>query len=176
MSLLRRFDVEFLNTPVRAIALKNSPEIVLVGLIVGPFREGESYNLYYWIAENLEKEGIIKIGEENVLALEQLEKLRWLQSTQKGGALLLLPSMFYSMAKRLVIHLSESSEPINIQRGERATKALQDLVNLRMAIIVRGALSGLAKPPANQTPEEESLYWELHRNIGEHKKAFMGKS
>ena len=61
MSLLRRFDVEFSNTLVRVIALRNSPEIVLVGLIVGPFREGEIYNLYYWIAENLEKEGIIKI-------------------------------------------------------------------------------------------------------------------
>jgi hypothetical protein len=176
MSLLRRFDVEFLNTLVRVIALRNSPEIVLVGLIVGPFREGEIYNLYYWIAENLEKEGILKIGEEKVLTLEQLEKLRFLQSTQKGGALLPLPSMFYPMAKRLVIRLSESTEPTNIRKGERAAKSIQDLVNLRLAIIVRGALSGLAKPAANQTPEEESLYWELHRSIGEHKKAFMGKS
>lgn len=176
MSLLRRFDVEFLNTPVRVTALRNSPEIVLVGLIVGPFREGEIYNLYYWIAEKLEKEGIIKIGEENVLTLEQLEKLRWLQSTQKGGVLLPLPPMFYFMAKRLVIRLSKSSESLDVQRGERATKALQDLVSLRMAIIVRGALSGIVKPPANQTSEEESLYLELHRTISEYKKAFMEKS
>lgn len=175
MSAQRRFDYEFLNTAVRVIALRDFPETPLAGLVVGPFKEGETYMVYYWVAEGLEKEGVVKIGEESVLTLEQLERLRWLQSTQGANALLPLPTHFYQMAKRLVAKLLDSEDPAKAQAGERAARALQDLANLRTAIIVRRALSEFAKPPANQTPEEETLYWELHKSIDEHKKAVTGR-
>jgi hypothetical protein len=47
---IKKLDFCFENVPVRVIADRNHPEIKLAGLSVGPFEEGNEYEVYYWIA------------------------------------------------------------------------------------------------------------------------------
>ncbi len=50
---IEKLDFCFENLLVRVIADKNYPEIQLVGLSVGPLEEGNDYEIYYWIAQEL---------------------------------------------------------------------------------------------------------------------------
>ena len=49
MLQLKHLDFRFENSLVKAVANKNYPEIKLAGLTVGPFEEGNEYEIYYWI-------------------------------------------------------------------------------------------------------------------------------
>jgi hypothetical protein len=171
MEAAKKRDIEFAHRSVRVVALKTVPEIKLVGVAVGPFEEGEAYSLPYWIAEELEKLETIKIGEENLLSVEQIERLRWLQSTQKSK-LLALPPDFYPMAKRLVEKLSEKTDAAGMKAHERARHTLQDIVDMRTAVLVGLAVAMLEIKPENFTPEEDAIYEHLREFMKQWKQYF----
>jgi len=165
MESIKKHEVEFANKMVRTVALKTAPEMRLVGYSVGPFEEGQTCELPLWIAEELEKIDVVKIGEENVMNVEQLEKLRWLQSTQKGSKLLALPPDFYPMVKHLIRRLSEKVDLAELKNYERALHSFEDLVDVRGAIIVGLAMAGSEELPENLTVEEKEAYEQLRNFI-----------
>ena len=170
---LRDLQFAFLNTKVRVVALKEVPEIQLVGFTVGPFTTGEEYEIYYWVAEELEKEGMVKICEEAVLTVEQVEKLRLIQSIQKGLKLISLPTNFYCMARRLLTRLRSDQTLEGLKKYERAKRALDDLISMRLAILVQLALLDLPKPPEELDEAEKVLYLKIRELNIQWKKAIL---
>jgi len=68
-------DFVFENTPVRVMCNRNCPEIQLVGLKLGPFEEGKEYEIQYWIANELERAGIARFRDEELLDTRKLDKI-----------------------------------------------------------------------------------------------------
>ncbi|RLI20993.1 hypothetical protein DRO45_02945 [Candidatus Bathyarchaeota archaeon] len=64
MLTIKNLDFNFENSPVKVIANRNCPEIKLAGLTVGPFEEGNEYEVRYWIARELVKSGIARFRAE----------------------------------------------------------------------------------------------------------------
>ena len=50
---IKHLDFRFENSLVKAVANRNYPETKLAGLTVGPFEEGNEYEIYHWVAEKL---------------------------------------------------------------------------------------------------------------------------
>lgn len=65
----------FENNPVKIVINRNCPEIQLVGLKVGPFEEGKEYEVKYWVAKELERRGIARVREEELLDAVKLHKI-----------------------------------------------------------------------------------------------------
>jgi hypothetical protein len=59
-------DFMFENKPVPVIANRNESIIELAGLEVGPFEEGKEYEVRFWIAQELEKIGVVRFIEEYI--------------------------------------------------------------------------------------------------------------
>jgi len=74
---IKDIDFIFENTPIKVIANRDSPEIALAGLKVGPLAEGEEYELRFWVAEELRKMGLVRFREEDVLDAVKLHKIHW---------------------------------------------------------------------------------------------------
>ena len=70
-------DFSFEHSLVKIIVNRNCPEIKLAGLNIGPFEEGNEYEVPFWIAQELEKAGIARFVKKNV----------WIQlnSTKSSG-------------------------------------------------------------------------------------------
>ena len=52
---------------VKIVANRNCPEIKLAGLTVGPFDEGNEYEVYFWVAKELASAGMVHFREDDVL-------------------------------------------------------------------------------------------------------------
>ena len=76
-SSIKDVDFEFENSPVKITARRNCPEIKLAGLKVGPLEEGKEYELMYWVARELEKAGIARLNEKELLDAVKLYKIHW---------------------------------------------------------------------------------------------------
>ena len=55
------------NSLVKIVANSNCPEIKLAGLTVGPFDEGNEYEVYFWVAKELATSGMVHFREDDVL-------------------------------------------------------------------------------------------------------------
>ena len=67
---VRDIDFIFENAPVRVLINRNQPVIELAGLHVGPFDEGKEYDVPYWIANELERSGIARLRDEELLDMK----------------------------------------------------------------------------------------------------------
>ena len=64
---------------VKIVANRNCPEIKLAGLTVGPFDEGNEYEVYFWVAKELASAGMVHFREG-----EMLDATRLFQATMEG--------------------------------------------------------------------------------------------
>ena len=55
------------NSMVKIIANRNCPEIKLAGLTVGPFDEGNEYEVYFWVAKELASAAMVHFREDDML-------------------------------------------------------------------------------------------------------------
>lgn len=162
-------DFDFENTLVRVTANRNSAEIKLVGLDVGPFEEGNEYEVYFWVALELVKSGIARFREEERLDAAKLNKIQWTERIQAPGQISSLPEDFYPRLRRCLTEVKEqvARDPEKMREQERVKHLTQDIVNSRLKKIV-----SIASTPAqtenalrNLTDEEKFLYEHLHRLI-----------
>lgn len=167
----RDVDFMFENSPVKIVANRNYPEIELAGLKVGPFEEGREYEVRFWIAEELERAGIARLREEELLDPVKLRKIHWKERIQSVKSIVALPENFYPKLRRYLTQLKENAarDPEKIRAQEKALSLSQDIVNCRLKKIV-----SLASAPAqtgrllqNLTSEERALYEHLHAVINE---------
>jgi hypothetical protein len=167
----------FENKPVKIFTNRNCPEIQLVGMKVGPFEEGKEYEVPYWIAKELERAGIARIREEELLDAVKLHKISWKESIQQARQVSPLDEDFYPRLRRYLVTLKRKavSNPEKMREYEKATRLARDIVNCRLRKIV-----SLASFPAqtNQTLnnlalEERILYHHLNTIINEWKSQIL---
>jgi hypothetical protein len=170
-------DFSFEHSLVKIIANRNCTEIKLAGLNIGPFEEGNEYEVPFWIAQELEKAGIARLREEERLDTAKLYKIQWTERVQSVGQISKLPENFYPKVRRYLIELKEDAAkaPEKLREYEKSGHVTQDIVNSRLKKIVSLA----SAPPQteqtlkNFTVEERFLYERLNKLIHEWKNQIL---
>jgi hypothetical protein len=171
LTSIRDADFIFENTTVKIVVNRNCPEIELAGLKVGPFQEGKEYEVRFWIAKELEKAGIARFREEELLDLVKLNKIHWKERVQSTQQIASLPEDFYPRLRRYLADLKKSAikKTEKMRDYEKARRLSRDIINLRLKKIV-----SLASAPAqtdqvlkNLTREERVIYKSLYETISE---------
>jgi hypothetical protein len=162
-------DFGFEHSLVKVIANRNCPEIRLAGLSVGPFEEGNEYEVQFWIAQELEKAGIARFREEERLDATKLYKIQWTERVQTAGQIARLPENFYPKLRRFLMELEEkvSEAPEKMREYEKVRQLAQDVVNARLKKIVSlaSASAQTEQTLKNFTVEEKILYTQLYKFI-----------
>ena len=135
---LENLDFRFENTPVKVIANRNHPEIKLVGLSIGPLQEGNEYELYFWVANELAQQGIVHFREDDMFDATKLYKTQWKERVQTAGQISELQEDFYPKLRRHLQTLKSqiSQQPEKITEYEKAKTLACDIVNSRLKKIV----------------------------------------
>jgi len=166
-------DFIFENSPVKVIAARNSPKIELVGIDIGPFEEGNEYSIKFWIAKQLEKAGVMRFPEEEMLDVTRLIRIQYHERIQSVSQVSSLPEMFYPKLRYLLGELKVSSRnSVEKMREHEKVKWLsQDIITCRLKKIVSlaSASDHIDQVLRNLTVEERKLYEDLRRIINEWK-------
>jgi hypothetical protein len=158
---------------VKIVANRNCPEIKLAGLTVGPFDEGNEYEVYFWVAKELAANGIVHFREDDTLDAPKLFKVQWKEGVQIPGQISELPGDFYPKLRRFVADLKEQAQKQSekYQEYDRARQLSRDIVNSRLKKIV-----AISAAPAQSdqvlkkfTSEERLVYGQLVKIISEWK-------
>ena len=170
---IEKLDFCFENLLVRVTADKNYPEIQLAGLSVGPFEEGNDYEVYYWIAQELAAEGIAHFREEDLLTATALYKTQWKERVQIAGQISELTEDFYPRLRRYLSSVKAEivRRPEKARDYEKAKHLAWDIVNSRLKKIIALA-SGPTQTDQLQrkfTCEEKRIYGQLNKIINEWK-------
>ena len=170
---LENLDFRFENSRVKVIANKNYPEMKLAGLAVGPFQEGNEYDVYYWIGSELSQAGIVHFREEDALDATKLYKVQWKERVQIAGQISELPEDFYPKLRRYLTRLKQeiNRQPEKIQEYQKAKHLADDIVNSRLKKIV--TLSGgptQGEQILNKlTAEERLIYMQLGKIVNQYR-------
>lgn len=123
---------------VKIVANRNCPEVKLVGLTVGPFDEGNEYEVYFWVAKELASAGMVHFRENELLDATKLFKAQWKEGVQIPGQIGELPDDFYPKLRRYLLELKEQSQKQSekYQEYDRARQLARDIVNSRLKKIV----------------------------------------
>ncbi|MEM3703524.1 MAG: hypothetical protein QXX79_03775 [Candidatus Bathyarchaeia archaeon] len=174
---IKALDFMFENSPVKVIANRNCPEVKLAGLVVGPFEEGNEYEVLFWVARELEKFGVVRLRDEELLDTAKLYKVHWKERVQTAGQISELPKDFYPKLRRLLSELKveTSKNPEKMREYEKVKQLAQDILNLRLKKIVL-----FASAPAqteqilrNFTAEERLLYKQIYKLINKWKSQLL---
>jgi hypothetical protein len=158
---------------VKIIANRNCPEIKLAGLTVGPFDEGNEYEIYFWVAKELASMGMVHFREDDVLDATKLFKVQWKEGVQIPGQISELSGDFYPKLRRFISDLKDQAQKQSekYQEYDRARQLARDIVNSRLKKIV-----AISAAPAQSdqvlkkfTSEERLVYEQLVKIISEWK-------
>ena len=161
------------NSLVKIVANRNCPEIKLAGLTVGPFDEGNEYEIYFWVAKELASAGMVHFREDDVLDATKLFKVQWKEGVQIPGQISELPGDFYPKLRRFISDLKNQAQKQSekYQEYDRARQLARDIVNSRLKKIV-----AISAAPAQSdqvlkkfTSEERLVYEQLVKIISEWK-------
>ena len=169
---IRDADFVFENTVVKIVVNRNSPEIDLPGIKVGPFKEGKEYEVRYWIATELKKAGIARIRMDEPLDLMMLNKIHWKERVQASQRVTSIPKEFYPKLRRFLQLLLDKAinQPKKSRDSEKAKNLSADIIRMRLKKIVSLASSGRDQTGQilrSLTKEEKSMYDCLHKIISE---------
>jgi hypothetical protein len=169
LAVIRKHDFAFENSVVRTVANRNLAEIKLAGLSVGPFEEGNEYEVRYWIAKELEKSGIAHFREEELLDVTKLFKIQWKERAQTAGQISRLSDDFYPKLRRHLAELKDQSvrAPEKMREYETFRSLSHDIVSSRLRKIVSlaSAPTHIEQMTKNLTGEERFLHNQLSHLI-----------
>jgi len=167
-SPIKDADASFENKPTKVVAVRSSPEIELTGLKVGPFEEGNEYEIMFWIARELEKAGIVRPREETLNA-SRLYPILHRERIQPISSLSSLPEDLYPRLRRVLEDLkgASKSSPEKMREYERVEQLSKDIADCRLKKIITLASTPGQKGQIlrNLTVEEITLYEELDKII-----------
>jgi hypothetical protein len=170
-STIKNLDFGFENSLAKIVANRNCQEIKLAGLKVGPFEEGNEYEVQYWVARELVKSGIARFRKEELLDAAKLYKIQWKERVQTTRQISKLPEDFYPKLRRYLVELKHeiTKKPEKMREYEKVRQLTQDIINSRLKKIV-----SLASAPAqteqilrNFATEERYLYEEIYKLVSE---------
>ncbi len=168
---LENLDFRFENSRVKVIANRNYPEMKLAGLSVGPFQEGNEYEFYYWIAQELAAAGVAHFREEDSLDATKLYKVQWKERVQVAGQISELPENFYPKLRRYLKQLKHdlSRQPEKITEYQKTKHLADDIVNSRLRKIVTLSSGPIqADQILNKlTNEEQLIYMQLAKEVNQ---------
>ncbi len=167
---LKHMDFRFENSLVKVVANRNVPETKLAGLTVGPFEEGNEYEIHFWIAQRLLDHGVVHFREENRFGASDIYKVQWKERVQVAGQISELPEDFYPRLRRYLAETKkEATQLEKMQEHEKGKQLACDIVNSRLRKIV-----ALSSGPAQADPitkrmakEERLIYERLTRLISD---------
>ncbi len=166
---IRDEDFVFENTPVKILVNRNCPEMELAGLTIGPFQEGKEYEVRFWIAEELEKAGIARIREEEMLDAMKLHKIHWKERVQSVKQISSLSEDFYPRLRRYLstVRGDALKKPEKMKEYERASGLSRDIVDCRLKKIISLASASTQTEQflKSMTREERAIYERLHEII-----------
>ena len=138
LTTIRDADFVFENMSIKIVANRNSPEIDLPGVKVGPFKEGKEYEVRFWIAQELKKAGIARLRMDEPLDLMILNKIHWKERVQASQRVTSLPEAFYPKLRRYLEELNEKAmkKPEIRNDYEKARKLSEDITRMRLKKIV----------------------------------------
>jgi hypothetical protein len=169
-------DASFENKPVKVVAVRSSPEIELTGLKVGPFQEGNEYDIRFWIARELEKAGLVRPREETLNA-SRLYPILHRERIQPISSLSSLPEDFYPRLRRVLEDLTGTSKssPEKMREYEYVQQLSKDIADCRLKkIIILASTPGQkSQILRNLTAEELTLYEELEKIIDEWRREIL---
>jgi hypothetical protein len=175
---IKDIDFIFENSPIQITINRNCPQIELAGMKLGPYQEGEQYEVRYWVAHELEKAGIAHITEQERLDIRKINNIHWKESgIVHARQLSTLEENFYPKLRRYLTDLKRGAigNPEKLREYEKVVLMSQDIVNCRLRKIV-----SLASSPeqTNQilkdlAKEERILYERLHAIINEWKNKIL---
>jgi len=163
------------NSLVKIVANRNCPEIKLAGLTVGPFDEGNEYEIYFWVAKELASAGMVHFREEDVLDATKLFKAQWKEGVQIPGQINDLPGDFYPKLRRFLHDLKEQAtqtqQSEKFHEYDRVKQLARDIVNSRLKkIVALSAAPGQSDQVLKKlTVEERIVYEQLVKIISEWK-------
>lgn len=162
---IQNLDFVFQNSIVKIMANRNCEEIKLAGLTVGPFEEGNEYEVKYWVAEELAKSGIVFIKKGEMLDFQKLIQKHHFMLSKSSKEFVRLGEFFYPKVRRLLAQLEEKAheDPIKLREFERAVNVVKDLIRCRrMKVFYRARDSTMTSEILEKmTPEERCFYEEL---------------
>jgi len=168
---IKNLDFRFENSPVKIVADRNYPLIELAGLSVGPFEEGNEYEVYYWVAQELAQHGMAHFREGESLDATKLYKVQWKERVQIAGQISELPEDFYPKLRRFLASMKKetSRQPESVQEYEKARHLALDILNSRLKkIVALSAVSTQTDPILKKfTSEERLIYEQLGKIITE---------
>ena len=158
---------------VKIVANRNCPEIKLAGLTVGPFDEGNEYEVYFWVAKELANAGMVHFREDDILDATKLFKVQWREGVQIPGQISDLPEDFYPKLRRHLSTLKDeiSKQPEKINEYERTKHLAKDIVNSRLKKIVALSTAPVQSDQVLRkfSNEEKILYEQLAKIISQWK-------
>jgi hypothetical protein len=168
-----KMDFCFENSLVRITADRNCPEIKLAGLSLGPYEEGNEYEVYFWIARELVGSGIAHFREDDALDPTKLYRVQWKERVQIAGQISELTEDFYPRLRRYLSSVKAEivRHPEKARDYEKAKHLAWDIVNSRLKKIIALA-SGPTQTDQLQrkfTCEERRIYGQLNKIINEWK-------
>ena len=173
---IKKMDFCYENIFVKVIADLDYPKINLAGLSVGPFKEGNEYEVHYWVAQELVNSNIVHFSNED-LDSTKLYKIQWKERVQIAGQISKLPEEFYPKLRRYLAKSKDelSIHPEKVREYEKSKHLAWDIVNSRLKKII-----SLSSGP-NQTDfilkkftnEERLFYQELGHIINNWKEQIL---
>lgn len=168
---LENLDFRFENSRVKIIANRNYPEMKLAGLKIGPFQEGNEYEVYYWVAQELAGAGIAHFREEDNLDATKLYKVQWKERVQIAGQISELPEDFYPKLRRYLkqLKMDTAMQPQKYAEYQKARHLADDIVNSRLKKIVTLSSGPIqADQILNKlTAEEQLIYMQLGKTVNQ---------
>ncbi len=158
---------------VKIVANRNCPEIKLSGMSVGPFDEGNEYEVYFWVAKELASAGMAHFREDELLDSTKLFKVQWKEGVQIPGQIGELPDDFYPKLRRYITELKKQAQKQSekYQEYDRAKQLARDIVNSRLKKIVAISSAPIQSEQVLKkfTNEEKIMYDQLFKIISEWK-------
>jgi len=162
-------DFEFENSEVNIVSTRDSPEIKLGGVKVGPFEEGKEYRVRFWIARELYRAGLARIKDDDLLDSVKLYKIHWTERVQPVRKISPLPNHFYPLLRWYLTKLKSEvrRNPERLSEYEKVKKLSGDILScrLRKIVVLASSPGKVTSIIPNLTYEEKWLYERLYEMI-----------
>ena len=155
---------EFENMPVRIVATRKIPEIKTPGLDIKEADEGMELTVNLWIAWELIEAGLARLSDGGI-SDEQWTQTHYRERVQPLGQPTPLPEDFYSRAYVTFKQAEKSARDETRRASGRMKGRYRDIVESRIAKIMRLASAEAKADSRGLQPEEAALYDELHKII-----------
>lgn len=172
VTFVKNREASFLMAPVKVTAKADIPEARLSTYALEERSEGQVFEVPRWVAEVLEENNLVQVGEEGV----ETELFRALQREKLQGSTQLSQihkDIFLKLRRHLLMLRKRGAGD---SRYDKVKVNAQDLITIRLVKMV--TLAGYTSQPEPSTflsPEELLLYRQIKELINQWRKLVLGE-